>query len=94
MFDPAFWALESWLGNSGPFHSSRVSETLGAKRSKRVAPAFLFGLASGLALTVKPTFLLFCLLPVVDQVVSPEDRALFVRRCAAVIAGIACPFSI
>ena len=68
-----------------------VAAFLWAKRSKRAAPAFLFGLASGLALAVKPTYLLFCLLPVVDQLCSPDDRSLFVRRCAAVIAGIACP---
>jgi hypothetical protein len=68
-----------------------VAAFLWAKRSHRVAPAFLFGLAVGLALTVKPTFLFFGLLPVVDQLLAPDERALFLRRCAVVLAGIACP---
>jgi hypothetical protein len=68
-----------------------VSAFLWAKRSKRLAPAFLFGLAAGSALTVKPTLLFFCLLPVVDQLFSPDERTLFLRRCAVVVAGIACP---
>jgi hypothetical protein len=68
-----------------------VAAFLWAKQSKRLAPAFLFGLAAGSALAVKPTFILFCLLPVVDQFFSPDDRAIFTRRCAAVLAGIAFP---
>ena len=68
-----------------------VAAFLWAKRSNRLAPVFLFGLAVGSALTIKPTFLFFGLLPVVDQVLSPDERALFLRRCAVVVAGIACP---
>ena len=44
-----------------------VAAFLWAKRSGRIAPAFVFGLAAGSALTVKPTFLLFCLLPIVER---------------------------
>jgi hypothetical protein len=68
-----------------------VAAFVWAKRSNRIAPAFLFGVAAGFALTVKPTFILFCLLPVVDQLFSREERGLFLRRCAVVAAGIACP---
>jgi len=68
-----------------------VAAFLWAKRSNRAAPVFLFGLAAGLALTVKPTYFLFCLLPVIDQLVSPDERSLFIRRCAAALAGIAVP---
>lgn len=68
-----------------------VAAFLWAKRSQRLAPAFLFGFAVGMALTVKPTFLFFCLLPVVDQLLAPDSRALFMQRCAVILAGIACP---
>lgn len=68
-----------------------VAAFVWARRHQRVGPAFFFGLAAGAALTVKPTFLFFCLLPVVDQLVSPDKRGLFFRRCAVVLAGIACP---
>jgi hypothetical protein len=64
---------------------------LWAKRSRRLAPMFLFGLAAGSALTVKPSYLFFCLLPVADQLLSPAARLLFLRRCAVALAGIACP---
>ena len=68
-----------------------IAAFLWAKRSNRIWPMFLFGLAAGSALTVKPTFIFFCLIPLVDQLHSRDDRALFLRRCAAVLAGIACP---
>lgn len=72
---------------------SGVAAFLWAKRSNRLVPAFFFGLAAGSALTVKPTYILFCLLPLVDQLVSPDNRALFIRRCVAVVAGIAVPLA-
>lgn len=71
-----------------------VAAFLWAKRSNRIWPTFLFGLAAGSALTVKPTFIFFCLIPIADQLHSRDERAVFVRRCAALVTGIACPLLI
>jgi hypothetical protein len=67
---------------------------LAARRSNRVAPAFLFGLASGSALTIKPTMIFFLTLPLLDLILSRVARKPSLRRFLAALAGYITPIII
>lgn len=64
-----------------------LAALLSAKRSGRDWPALLFGVAAGVAITVKPTTLAFLALPLVDLLTGITSREKAKRRLRLALCG-------